>query len=887
MNERLLVDIARAVLGREEAEAWTVEPGDFWCLLTPPGHRRRDQGWKLHLSATQLSAPVVLAGAAEVLVRAGCQFKFARGLEQLGMLLSVNCDRGSGGKFITAYPAGDEQFRRLAAELDRVTEGLPGPVILSDRRLRPDGLVHYRYGVFAAEPVFTNDGGFESVVSGPGGQRRKDERQAWFSAPPWVTPPLPDPAPAPPGEPKAVLVADRFVVREAIRQSYRGGVYRGIDRRTGDEVILKQARPHVMGQLDGTDARDRLRHEADVLDRLAPLGFTPGVVALVTQQDNLFLVQEQVPGVTLREWAAHERSGVMDKARQLVDLMAAVHEQGLVLRDFSPNNLMVTPEGQIRLIDLEHAAPAGARVRSAYTQGYAAPEQESAPTVGPAPSQRADLYGLGATLVYLASAVDPLLAPDEPAVRPGEERVAEFVAALGADVPALRRLSPLVLGLMKDDPDQRWPLSRAREFLESGGVSLPGTAVPARTDRLIADGLTHLLRTMDPMGPRLWTAGESGASADPLNVQFGAAGVLSVLTRSAQVLDRPELLAAVADVVAWIRPRLFAIPRILPGLYFGRSGTAWALYDAARLLGDEEAAAQAVELAARVPVQWPNHDVCHGSTGAGMLHLHLWRATGDPAHLDRFTRAADRVLAAAREREDGLLVWPIPETFDSALAGLVHYGFAHGVAGAGAFMTYAWQVTGRAGYLEAARRAAETLEAVAITEGDAAWWPSGELGDSAGDRMRHWCSGASGVGTFLIRLWQVTGQPRHRELAEAAGVAIRREKWHAGLASCHGLAGDGDFLLDLAEFTGERRFHDWAAELATAMEARNTLRDGLMVLPDESGVEVHAGYGTGLSGALAFLLRLRHGGPRQWMPRELRVDTPSTRSVNDVVTERR
>ena len=83
------------------------------------------QGWKLHVSATQLAAPVVLARVADTVVRNGCAFKFARGLNQLWGLLSNQYDRGVGGKFITVYPEDDEQFRRLAAELDRVTDGLP------------------------------------------------------------------------------------------------------------------------------------------------------------------------------------------------------------------------------------------------------------------------------------------------------------------------------------------------------------------------------------------------------------------------------------------------------------------------------------------------------------------------------------------------------------------------------------------------------------------------------------------------------------------------------------------------------------------------------------------------------------------------------------------
>jgi hypothetical protein len=890
----LLTDIARSVLARLGADAWKVELQDFWCVLTPPEGRMLGQGWKLHVSATQLAAPIVLARAADVLVRDGCAFKFARGLDRLGDLLSSECDRGSGGKFITAYPADDEQFRRLAAALDGVTDGLPGPVILSDRRLRPGSLVHYRYGVFGAKPVLNNDGGFESMLTGPDGERQKDLRLAWFSPPSWAGPPLPEPesdgtAPSgsatPTEEAAEVLIGDRFVVRQAIRHSYRGGVYRATDQRTGADVIVKQARPHVMGSLTGTDARDVLRHEADLLDLLSPLGLAPRKVALFSQQENLFLAEELVPGVTLRQWASDRAVGAwhgrgaplveaVDKAARLVEIMAAVHEQGLVLRDFTPNNLMVTPDDRLRLIDVEHAVLPASRALRAYTPAYAGSEQASAPRFGPAPSQWSDLFSLGATIMFLACGVDPLLPADDPAGRPDQERLGDLVALIGVRMESVRWLSPLVLGLMRDDPERRWSLARAREFLAPArGTATsrkePEDRLPAVVaDRLLTDGLRHVLRTMTPEGPRLWKAGAFGETTDPCNVQHGAAGVLSVLTRSARVLGDDGLRDGASAVAGWIRQRLFDIPRILPGLYFGRSGTAWALHDAARLLNDDEMAAKAIELAKRVPVEWPNPDICHGAAGAGMAQLHLWKSTGDPELMRRGVQAADSVLQAARER-DGQMVWPIPAAFDSSLAGLGHSGFAHGVAGAGAFLLYAGLAAGRSDHLEAACRAGDTLEAVADVDGGAAWWPSGEESDSSHSRMRHWCSGSSGVGTFLIRLWWSTGDQRFRDLAEAAAVAIRRDKWYSSISSCHGLAGDGDFLLDLADFTGERRYRDWAAELAAVMHSRHAIRDGLMVLPDESGVEVNVGYQTGLGGALGFLLRLRHGGPRWWMPDEI------------------
>jgi hypothetical protein len=931
-DAHLLQDIAQAVLTRHGGVGWSVEPREFWCMYTPPGQRRRDQGWKLHVSATLLSGPVVLARSAEVLIRARCAFKFARGFDELRMLLSGNCDRGSGGKFITAYPSDDDEFREVAAALDRVTKGLAGPDVLSDRRVRPGSPVSYRFGVFGARTVLTNDGRFESMLTGPDGQRQKDERLAWFSPPPWAVPPLPEPEDAikPPAgrdqKPRPVLIGDRFVVREAIRQSYRGGVYRATDQDTAAEVVLKQARPHVMSTLSGEDARDGLRHEAANLERLADLGSTPRAVAMVTHQENLFLAEELVPGLSLRHWVTERVSAdwrgrgaplgtAVSLAGRLVDLLAGIHERDVVCRDFNPNNVMITPDEQVKLVDLEHMVSPGALVSRIHTPGYAAPEQTAAPPVGPAPDQTADVFSLGATLLFLASGVEPMLADDEPAARPVHDRLGELIARLGGRMPAVARLAPVLLALMRQDPAQRWDLSRARDFIARIDTraphTLPGDDRPASqdvdrlaspaVDRLVADGLRYLLRTRTPDAARLWPAdAEFGEATDPANVQYGAAGVLAVLIRAAQVLGRDHLHDGVKEVADWVRRRRLDIERLLPGLYFGRAGTAWSLYDAARFLGDDEMARQAVDLAKRLPVEWPNPDICHGAAGAGFAQLHLWLATGDDELKARGVRALDCVLRAAAER-DGRTVWPIPADFPSSLAGSIHYGFAHGVAGAGMFLLYGALATGRDEYLDAARRASETLLAVAEVEpddgGPTAWWPSEEEegnggdrgrdrredrgGDKARPRMRHWCSGSSGVGTFLIRLWTVTGERRCRDLAEAAAAAIRRDRWNSTISSCHGLSGDGDYLLDLAHFTGDRRYHKWAEELAAVMYARNTIRDGLMVLPDETGLRVTTGFGTGLGGAVAFLLRLGHGGPRFWMLDELLDDEIGARRSPD------
>ncbi|MFD0572789.1 lanthionine synthetase LanC family protein [Kitasatospora gansuensis] len=344
-------------------------------------------------------------------------------------------------------------------------------------------------------------------------------------------------------------------------------------------------------------------------------------------------------------------------------------------------------------------------------------------------------------------------------------------------------------------------------------------------------------------------------------MQHGAAGVLAVLARAVVVGLPAAETAAVA--AGWIERRVAAEPTVLPGLHFGRSGVAWALLDAAEALGDAELARRAVKLAQDVPIRWPNPDVCHGAAGAGFLQLRLHRSTGDATYLGRAADCAATLLASA-EREPYGLTWPVPKGFDSVFAGAGQLGYAHGVAGVGAFLLATGEVTGDQRILDGAAEAVRTLAATVRQDGAAAWWPQG-AGDPPHVRLAHWCSGSSGVGSFLVRYWRATGDETAHRLALAAGQAVLDARWHSGVSACHGLAGNGEYLLDLAEATGEQRFRTGAEELAGLIAARAVRRDGRLVLPDETGLSSTPAYGTGTSGPLAFLLRLRYGGPRLWL----------------------
>ncbi|MFD8562492.1 class IV lanthionine synthetase LanL [Streptosporangium canum] len=928
----ILCDIVTAELGRASARKWSITDDGLWCKVTPDTYAIPDQGWKLHVSATMLSAPVVLSRVSRVLAGAGCAFKFPARLDDYWKFLEPHCSRAQAGKFITVYPRDDAESVRLAALLDEVTRGLPGPVILSDRPYRAGGIVHYRYGAFRGHRTLGNDGFYEIRLRSPEGHLVLDAREPRFSPPPFAVCPFEVPAAGRRPGAAAVMLNGRFVVREAVRHANRGGVYLAEDTRTGREVVVKEGRPHACADLSGRDARDRVATERSRLEDLAATGAVPAVVDFFEQGGHAFLVEERVPGITLQRWSdgnagplgetgfGNGAAEVLPVLGRLVGLLKAVHGRGHVFGDLSPNNVMLLPGGELRLIDLEHAAVPGDTVMVGGTPGYLAPELvEHVGEPRPAPDGGADLYSLGAMAYFLAVGAHldppaPDLDPPAPDLEsPGSGRGAtglDRVAAVATANPTLALLRPLAEGLLAAEPERRWPLERCERFLAeltprpstagltpgevaSGLDAGPGAAGPTRRsaagltpepaaggsgtgltpgearlshriDRLIDGGLAHLVEAADPGdgGLAAWSDASGGPEADPCSVHAGAAGVLGVLTLA---MPAPEAAGAVAALSRRLRLRLAEEEAWRPGLHFGRSGAVWALYDAATALGDAGLARYAVRAASLLPTDHPSPDVTHGLAGCGMAVLRVALRSGDPALRER-AATTFRNLHDARSYLDGHPQWPTPRTFDSGLAGANHFGFAHGIAGIGTALLHAGRVLDRPDWTATAHEVARALYAHADVDGDTAWWPTlrGDPG-TVRPRRPYWCSGSSGIGSFLVRYWHATGDPKALDLARGAAAAVHRTRWQSGPVPCHGLPGDGEFLLDMADLTGDDRYHRWARDLAACLELRAVGRSGRLLVPD-----AQAGFSPtflgGTAGVVAFLLRLRHGHPRLWMP---------------------
>ncbi|OIJ63974.1 class IV lanthionine synthetase LanL [Streptomyces mangrovisoli] len=881
--ERLLREALHAA---DTAEHWRADADEMWWRLTPESGIRRRQGWKLHVSATAASAPEVLVKALGVLLREESGFKFVRTLDQVGVLNSRATPRGSSGKFITVYPASDGDAARIALELHRATAGLPGPRILSDQPYAPHSLVHYRYGAFVGRRRLSDQGLMVWFIEDPDGNPVEDKRTGQYAPPSWAVSPFPASVPLPPRQTKAasrpVVLGGRFAVREAIRHTNKGGVYRGTDVTSGAPVVIKEARPHVEGDASGSDVRDWLRAEARTLAKLKGTGLAPEPLAMFETGGHLFLAQEEVPGVPLRTWVAERfrdvgseryRADALAQARRLVELVAAAHACGCVLRDFTPGNVMVRPDGQLRLIDLELAVLEGdiALPTRVGTPGFSAPERLVDAPVSPT----ADYYSLGATMCFVLAGKVPNLLPEEPADRPAEQRFADWLSACTASSHLTGRLPEIVLGLMRDAPGERWDPARAAEALREPAPEHPRrraassapTAVsatdapPAHPTQAAVDGIVeHLVDSMTPVGGgRLWPVSTQAGETDPCTVQQGAAGVLAVLTRYFELTGDPRLPELISTAGTWIAARTDT-RSIRPGLHFGGRGIAWALYDAGRAIDDRTLTDHALALALAPLEATPSHDITHGCAGSGLAAAHLWHRTGDPRLAELVVDAADRLAAAARPEPSGVS-WPVPAEAVSEEAGKRYLGFAHGSSGIGCFLLAAAAVSQRVDHLELAVAAGEHVVAHAVTVGPAVQWPA-----QATDvpTAPYWCHGSAGIGSFLIRLWRTTGDRRYADLAHGAAHAVVERASRAGLTQCHGLAGNGDFLLDMADVTGNTAYRAMAHDLARLIVTERAHRAGHVVFPNDYG-DVSTSWSDGAAGILAFLLRTRHQDSRHWM----------------------
>ncbi|MEY2488139.1 MAG: hypothetical protein QOC70_81 [Verrucomicrobiota bacterium] len=326
-----------------------------WSYSRPLRADDPAQGWKLHVSATILSAAEVFARAEPILRKHDALFKVPCRLELLRSLNSGLADFSQIGKFLTIYPRSTDEALELARELHRATRGLPGPRIPFDARYCKESLVYYRYGAFRRSVD-----GTPGYIYSPKRRRYRDKRAPGRAVPRWLEDPFQK---SPANNPKwRGLLLRELLVFKAKAQRGKGGVYEAVDLSVLPvrRVIIKEGRRHGETNWDGRDGYALVRHEAQVLGKLRRAGLpVPEVFREFTQNGNRYLVLERISGRPLlaakrvqpakTSWRRAERI-----LEQLKPILSMMHAAGWTWRDCKPSHILIH-RGTVRVIDFEGA----------------------------------------------------------------------------------------------------------------------------------------------------------------------------------------------------------------------------------------------------------------------------------------------------------------------------------------------------------------------------------------------------------------------------------------------------------------------------------------------------------------------------------------------------
>ncbi|MFJ9589689.1 serine/threonine-protein kinase [Streptomyces acidicola] len=315
------------------------------------------------------------------------------------------------------------------------------------------------------------------------------------------------------------LLGARYRLVRQLGEGGMGQVWEAQDETLGRPVAVKVISLLAGGGSRGDEARARFLREARITARLQH----PNIVTIhdlgeTGTGDNRvpFLVMELVRGEGLD---AMLRQGVVtlpDAARwgaQICDALADAHEAGIMHRDIKPSNILITPSGNVKVLDFGVAraadpyATAGRLTQTGFIVGtppYMAPEQARG-----FPEPSSDLYALGCLLFELITGQLPFQAPDTVGYLSAHlTQEPPTPSLVSTDIPPA--WDDLVLRLLHKDPNQRYPnaaglsqvlrqLDRSPQPALSTDVSTPPPTMPVTA----------------PLPPAVSTSGASSVPPQP------------------------------------------------------------------------------------------------------------------------------------------------------------------------------------------------------------------------------------------------------------------------------------------------------------------------------------------------------------------------------------
>ena len=208
---------------------------------------------------------------------------------------------------------------------------------------------------------------------------------------------------------------------EVLREIGRGGmsvVYLAMDTRLNKQWAIKEI-ARKANDANNDIVVSSLLAEANLMKKLDHPAL-PRIVDIIEEQNTIYVVMDYIEGEPLSKilelYGAQDQDTVIEWGKQLCDVLFYLHncEPPIIYRDMKPANVMLKPDGTVKLIDFgiarEYKRSKTADTESLGTRGYAAPEQFGGKGQTDA---RTDIYCFGVTLYHLVTGLNPCEPPYE------------------------------------------------------------------------------------------------------------------------------------------------------------------------------------------------------------------------------------------------------------------------------------------------------------------------------------------------------------------------------------------------------------------------------------------------------------------------------------------
>jgi serine/threonine protein kinase len=249
----------------------------------------------------------------------------------------------------------------------------------------------------------------------------------------------------------------RFYLQELLNSGGMADIWLATDPRNKPYALRKLKKELRFNLL----ARRRFVRGCEILSKLNESDFIVGYVEHGRADGTLYLLMDYVEATNLKELYARQDSILTENVAQILIDMAAglghVHESGFMHLDFKPENVLVTRNGSVRLIDFDLAQPIPDKPvkmsKNPGTPGYMAPEQLQREPI----DLRADIFAYGVSAYEILTNHKPF---------PGETPAEILAAQLNEAGPVPPRehnpgippaLEKTILKSIARDPDRRHP----------------------------------------------------------------------------------------------------------------------------------------------------------------------------------------------------------------------------------------------------------------------------------------------------------------------------------------------------------------------------------------------------------------------------------------------